>query len=172
MHSAGVVEPRSEQGVLIVGPSGSGKSTLALQLASAGWTYLSDDLLLLSLVDGVVQARGFRSFFAVSNGARLKHCFEPDVAMGLKRAPEASAGLLLFTSLNGLSKSEVRKLTQSETMMRLIRSCPWASYDSSITVANFEVLTALARQTVAFDLSAAPDLLQPGYAAELLSGLS
>ncbi|HET7286051.1 MAG TPA: hypothetical protein VFI71_01230, partial [Pyrinomonadaceae bacterium] len=59
MHSAGVVEPRSEKGVLIVGPSGSGKSTLALQLALAGWAYLSDDELLLSLTDGLVEARGF-----------------------------------------------------------------------------------------------------------------
>jgi hypothetical protein len=171
MHSAGVVEPRSDKGVLIVGPSGSGKSRLALELALAGWTYLSDDLLLLSLIDGVVQARGFRSFFAVSNGAPLKHCFEPDVTMGLKRASQAPAGLMLFTSLNGLSESEVRKLTQAETMTRLIRACPWASYDSSITVANLEVLSALARQTVAFDLSAGRDLLQPGYAAELLSDL-
>ncbi len=53
--------------MLIVGPSGSGKSTLALQLAMAGWPYLSDDELLLSLVDGEVEARGFRSFFAVSS---------------------------------------------------------------------------------------------------------
>jgi hypothetical protein len=167
-----VVEPRSEKGVLIVGPSGSGKSSLALELALAGWTYLSDDLLLLSLADGVVQARGFRSFFAVTNGTQLKHCFEPDVAMGLKRASQATAGLMVFTNLNNQSHSEVRKLTQAETMTRLIRACPWASYDSSITVANFEVLSALARQTVAFDLSAGRDLLQPGYAAKLLSELT
>jgi hypothetical protein len=168
MHSAGVVEPSSEKGVLIIGPSGSGKSTLALQLALAGWPYLSDDELLLRLVDGVVQARGFRSFFAVSNGARVKDCFEPDVAMGLKRASQASPGFILFTSVHDSSTSEVRKLTQAESMMRLIRACPWASYDRSISVANFEVLSALVRQTVAFELFSGRDLLQPGYAAELL----
>jgi len=172
MHSAGVIDPRGDKGVLIVGPSGSGKSTLALQLASAGWPYLSDDELLLSMVDGAVQARGFRSFFAVHNGDPVKDCFEPDLAMGLKRASQASPGLMLFTSLNGLSKSEVRKLTQAESMMRLIRACPWASYDCSISVANFEVLSALVRQTVAFELFAGSDLLQPAYAAELLTELS
>jgi hypothetical protein len=57
-------------------------------------------------------------------------------------------------------------------MMRLIRACPWASYDSSISVANFEVLTALVRQTVAFELFAGCDLLRPGYAAELLTQLN
>jgi hypothetical protein len=175
MHGAGVVEPRCGKGVLIVGPSGSGKSTLALQLAISGWAYLSDDELLLSLVDGVVQARGFRSFFAVRTyreAAPLKYCFEPDVAMGLKRASQASPGVMLFVTLNGLEESEVRKLTQAESMMRLIRACPWASYDSSISVANFEVLTALVRQTVAFELFAGRDLLRPGYAAELLTQLN
>lgn len=172
IHSAGVVEPRGEQGVLMVGRSGSGKSTLALQLALSGWAYLSDDELLLSLVDGVVEARGFRSFFAVNDGERVKRCFEPDVAMGLKRATHASPGMVLFLSLNGGLKSEARKLTQAETMTRFIRACPWASYDNSITVANFAVLSALARQTVAFDLFAGSDLLQADYAAELISELS
>lgn len=171
MHSAGLVEPRSEKGVLIVGPSGSGKSTLALQLALAGWPYLSDDELLLSLDDGVVEARGFRSFFAVTNGARVKNCFEPDVTLGLKRASQASPGLVLLVSLNGESRSEVRKLTQAESMMRLIRACPWATYDTSIANANLEVLSALARQAVAFELLAGRDLLQPGYAAKMLSEL-
>ena len=172
MHSAGVVEPESEQGVLIVGPSGSGKSTLALQLALSGWPYLSDDELLLSLVDGVVEARGFRSFFAVSQEhTALKHCFEPDVSLGLKRMSQASAGTVLFVSLGGGAKSEMRKLTQAESMMRMIRACPWATYDTSIASANLEVLSTLARQAVAFELFAGRDLLQPGYAAELLSGL-
>ena len=171
LHSAGVVEPRSEQGVLIVGPSGSGKSTLALQLALAGWPYLSDDELLLSLDGAQVEARGFRSFFALSKGARLKDCFEPEVAFGSKRASHASPGLVLFTRLNGESESKVRKLTPAETMMRLIRACPWATYDASIASANLEVLSALARQATAYELFAGCDLLQPGYAAEFLSGL-
>ena len=169
MHSAGVVEPESGKGVLIVGPSGSGKSTLALQLALSGWAYLSDDELLLSLVDGVVEARGFRRFFAVSQEhTALKHCFEPDVSLGLRRVSQAPAGVVLFVSVSDGAKSEVRKLTQPESMMRLIRACPWATYDTSIASANLEVLSTLARQAVTFELLAARDLLQPGYAAELM----
>ena len=169
MHSAGVVEPESAKGVLIVGPSGSGKSTLALQLALSGWGYLSDDELLLSLVEGVVEARGFRSFFAVSQAdAAIKHCFEPDVSLGLKRVSHAAARVVLFVSLSGAAKSEMHKLTQAESMMRLIRACPWATYDTSIASANLEVLSTLARQAIAFELFAGRDLLEPGYAAELL----
>jgi hypothetical protein len=172
MHSAGVVEPESGKGVAIIGPSGSGKSTLALQLALAGWAYLSDDELLLSLVDGVVEARGFRSFFAVSQEhTAVKHCFEPDASFGLTRASRASPGIVIFISLDGGTKSEIRELTPPESMMRLIRACPWATYDTSIASANLEVLSTLARQAVAFELFAGRDLLQPGYAAELLSEL-
>ena len=171
LHSAGVVDPESEKSVLIVGPSGSGKSTLALQLALSGWAYLSDDELLLGLTDGVVEARGFRRFFAVSMGEQLKHCFEPDATFGLKRVSQAPAGVVLFVSVNGEAKSELRKLTKAEGMMRLIRACPWATYDTSVARSNLEVLSTLARQAVAFELSAGRDLLQPGYAAELLSDL-
>jgi len=55
-------------------------------------------------------------------------------------------------------------------MMRLIRACPWATYDTAIASANLVVLSALARQATGFDLSAGRDLLVPGRGAELLTG--
>ena len=184
IHSAGVVQPESEKGVLIIGPSGSGKSTLALQLVLAGWPYLSDDELLLSVVDGEVEARGFRSFFAVSAGTvselgivtsapagGFKACFEPDAMFAMQRRLSAVPGLLLFTSLSGESETKLDKLTQSETMTRLIRACPWATYDTAIAGANLSLLSRLARQASAFDLLAGRDLLEPGYASRLLSEL-
>jgi hypothetical protein len=169
LHSAGVVDPHDGKGVLIVGPSRSGKSTLAVQLASAGWSYLSDDEVLLSLVDDAVEARGFRSFFAVSTGDLFKHCFEPDTVFVARRTSHVLPGLILFTRLNNQSESRLSKLTQTETMMRLIRACPWATYDSAVASANLEVLSALARQAIGFDLAAGRDLLVPRFASELLS---
>ena len=167
LHSAGVVEPQSGKAVLIIGPSGSGKSTLTLQLVQSAWSYLSDDELLLSLGEGAVEARGFRSFFAISEaGAQFKRCFEP---LGSKRVEQAYPGVLLFISLNRESRSQLSKLTQAETMMRLITACPWATYDRSVAGANLELLSALARQARGFDLSAGRDLLQPGFAPAFLS---
>ena len=173
IHSAGVVEPETEKGVLIVGPSGSGKSTLALQLVSSGWPYLSDDELLLNMTGATVEARGFRSFFAISkdkNGA-FKQCFEPEAVMRAKRRECALPGLLLFISLSGEEKSQIHRLTQAETMTRLIRACPWATYDTSIAGANLEVLSLLARQAKGFALAAGRDLLVPDHAASLLTTL-
>jgi hypothetical protein len=78
---------------------------------------------------------------------------------------------VLFTRVNGAVESEFRKLTQAEAMTRLIRACPWATYDSSISVANLAVLSALARQATAYELFAGRDLLNPDHAAELVVAL-
>ena len=172
LHSAGVVDPQTGKGVLIVGSSGSGKSTLVVQLATAGWSYLSDDEVLLSLVDGGVEARGFRSFFAMSTGKEgetFKHCFEPDTVFETPRTTEVLPGVVVFTRLNNASQSRLTKLTQTETMMRLIRACPWATYDTAVASANLEVLSALARQVIGFDLAAGRDLLVAGFASGFLS---
>ena len=183
LHAAGVVHPENEKGFLIVGPSGSGKSTLALQLAMDGWPYLSDDEVLLSLINRNVEALGFRSLFAVNadtvsaiglelSSETSKTCFEPSAVVLSSRRPQAMPRLLLFTQVSGEPKTRFKKLTQSEAMGRLIRACPWASYDTSIAGANLEVLSRLARQASAFDLHAGRDLLVPGCASELLSSIS
>ena len=185
LHSAGVVHLQTEKGVLIVGPSGSGKSTLALQLAIAGWPYLSDDELLLGIVDDRVEARGFRTFFAINSETataagidkirgidtpkNLKTCFEPEVVLGSSQRVSAVPGALFFISLSGGDDTEVSKLTQAGTMMRLIRACPWATYDTAVASANLNVLSKLARQTNAFELRAGRDLLEPDFASDLVS---
>jgi hypothetical protein len=171
LHSAAVAEPESGRGVLIIGPSGSGKSTLTYQLATSGWPYLSDDEVLLSVNDGAIAARGFRSFFAMKQAADVafKNVFEPAHVFSASRVPEAVPGWLLFTAISGKKQTQLRKLSQTETMTRLIRACPWATYDTAIAGANLELLSQLARQAMAFDLVAGTDLLEPGRAAELLS---
>lgn len=172
MHGAGVVVPGNESGLLIVGPSGSGKSTLTLQLARAGWGYLSDDELLLSLNGGQVEARGFRSFFAVAptdSPTSLKTCFEPASVFQSSRTARVVPRFLLFAAISGANETQLRKLTQAETMSRLIRACPWATYDTAVAGPNLALLSRLARQANAFNLLAGTDLLEPNRAAEIIS---
>ncbi len=171
LHSAAVAEPSSGRGVLIVGPSGSGKSTLTSQLASAGWSYLSDDEVLLGLDEGAIEARGFRSFFALKQaaGSGLKNVFEPADVFSATRVSQVLPGWILFTAISGREQTRLHPLSQPETMTRLIRACPWATYDRSIAGANLELLSRLARQAAAFDLVAGSDLLEPGRATELIT---
>ncbi len=172
LHSAAVVEPESGRGVLIIGPSGSGKSTLTYQLANAGWPYLSDDEVLLSIDDdGAIQARGFRSVFAMKAAADVafKNIFEPAHVFSSTRVSEVLPEWILFTAVSSEKQTQLRKLSQPETMTRLIRACPWATYDTAIAGSNLELLSQLARQATAFDFAAGTELLEPGRAAELLS---
>jgi len=171
LHSAGAVQPQTGAGVLIIGPSGSGKSTLTFQLASAGWSYLSDDEVLLSSQDGVVEARGFRSFFAMREtaGAGFRNVFEPAGVFASGLVTQVVPRWMLFTTVSGEKESRFVELSQAETMSRLIRACPWATYDTSVAGANLELLSRLARQVKAFAVAAGTDLLEPARAAELLS---
>lgn len=172
LHGAGVVLPESESGVLIIGPSGCGKSTLTLQLARAGWSYLSDDELLLSLHGEEVEARGFRSFFALApadSRSSSKTCFEPASVFQSARTDRIAPKFLLFTTISGTNETQLHKVTQAETMSRLIRACPWATYDTAIAGPNLALLSRLARQANGFDLMAGTDLLEPDRAAEIIS---
>ena len=172
LHSAAVVQPESVKGVLIVGPSGSGKSTLTYQLADAGWGYLSDDEVLLSIADGGdIEARGFRNFFAMKQTAdfAFKNVFDPTHVFSSTRVSEVLPRWLLFTAISGRQQTKIRKLSQPEAMMGLIRACPWATYDETCAIANLGLLLQLSCQVTAYDLAAGTDLLEPGRAAELLS---
>lgn len=173
LHSAGVVDPVQGVGALFIGPSGSGKSTLTMQLAAAGWKYLSDDQLLLSLDHGKVVARGFRSFFAVAETSartrgRSKASFEPATLFPSAYIEDIVPRALFFTSLANASETRVTGLSQIETMMRLLSACPWATYDKATAAENLQMLSQLARQTLAFDLAAGRDLLHPRRASSIL----
>lgn len=175
LHAAGVVAPDTDDGVLIVGASGSGKSTLTLNLATAGWGYLSDDELLLSAVGEEVETRGFRSFFAVApdvasvgSASTLKTCFEPAAVFDAPPVGRATPRFVLFTSVSREKETQLHKLGQAKTMSRLIRACPWATYDTAIAARNLKLLSQLARQATGFDLLAGTDLLEPGAASRII----
>lgn len=172
LHGAGVVAPETETGVLIIGPSGSGKSTLTTQLASAGWGYLSDDELLLSLNDEEIEARGFRSFFALADSkGSVKNCFEPAGVFVAPRVDKIAPRFLFFTRISGANETQLHELTQAETMSRLIRACPWATYDTAVAGPHLQLLSRLARQAKGFNFMAGTDLLEPEKASRLLSSV-
>lgn len=192
LHSAGVVEPLTGDGLLVVGPSGSGKSTLATQLASAGWRYLSDDALLLHGDSEQVEACALRREFAVTEQTvaagilegfedllqepvpfdPLKRRFKPHEVFPEGFAESCVPRALVFPVITNEPASGARRLTQSETMRGLLRMCPWACYDRPAAAAHLGLLARLARQAAGFELKAGRDLLgDADYAAEYMRGL-
>jgi hypothetical protein len=190
LHGGGVVEPESEAGVLILGPSGAGKSTLTLQLAAAGWRYLSDDTLLLYETESQAVVRGLRKVFAVTEptieaagGLNLeahakgpvpfdphKRRFDPAAVFEGGFAETCRPRLLLFPRVSGGERSLTRKLSRAETMTNLLRLCPWACYDRSSARGHLRALSRLAAQAAAYELDAGRELLAgPEVAARFVA---
>lgn len=181
IHSAGVVSPRSDLAVMIAGPSGSGKSTLTSLLASCGWSYLSDDILLLRETDQNIEAVPFRRFFALtattiaaaniqSSGVvrSAKERITPQDHFSSTQVQAAIPRAIFFTSVAHEQSSRVVPLTAKDSMTRLLRLCPWASYDKPTSVEHLRVLGRLANSTAAFELYAGADLLEKPSRADQL----
>lgn len=190
LHSGAVIDPESGQGVLIIGPSGSGKSTLTVQLATAGWSFLTDDVLLLSAEGGEVKAWPLRRCFAITSKtfaasnylqARAslaymqaqradKRKFVPHRVFNSEFKEQCIPRTLFFSELAGGNRSQVLRLSPGETMARLIRMNPWSCYDRTTAADHLAVLATLVKQSTAYSLLAGKDLLDPETAANLIAG--
>ena len=172
IHSAGVISPESKSTIMIAGASGSGKSTLTTQLANLGWSYLSDDILLLTEVGEELELRGLRRFFAltsdtlaavglpgINDEVTLKHRVIPQDHFSRAPLEQSKPGTIVFPTLTGLQTSHINNLTASETMSRLLRLCPWASYDTGTSLEHLRMLGRLANSSSGFELLAGPDIL-------------
>lgn len=193
LHGAGVVDPESGRSALIIGASGSGKSTLTLQLAVSGWLYLTDDTLLISEKNGTVEARGLRKKFAAAetslrsyNLPRLeeslgnfdalepwKRRFRPNVLFPDQLASKCVPTAIFFSRVKRDTediRSHIRRISQMDAMTRLVRTSPWATYDSSVSRDYLGVLALLSRQAKSYELQAGFDIYnQPEVTATLLT---
>jgi hypothetical protein len=188
LHAAGVVEPSTGTGMIIVGNSNSGKSSLTIRLAGAGWHYLSDDMLVLAEENGLIDAWALRRIFSVSSaslansnlsgldaalGATVnsdpsKRKLEPRIMFPDRFVESCRPRVLLFPTLTGEAESRVEKLSSGEAMTRLIRQCPWASYDAGTAREHLRVLGLLAKQSNSYTLDAGLDLLEDSKRAPQL----
>jgi hypothetical protein len=191
LHAAGVVEPETGTGLVVVGNSNSGKSSLTIRLASAGWRYLSDDMLVLSgEAGGACEAYALRRIFSVSasslanchlsgleaalgapaNSDPSKRKLEPAITFPGSFVESCRPRVLLFPTLTGEAASRLEKISPGESMARLIRQCPWASYDTGTAREHLRVLGMLAKQSASFSLAAGRDLIEnSSNAPELLA---
>ena len=184
IHSAGVIPPRSEKAIIFAGPSGSGKSTITSQLASLGWHYLSDDILLLTDHDNEITVEAFRRFFALTpdtmaavnlksmvdaGAGSLKERIAPQDHFETGPVQQAHPGTVMFPHRTNERQTRIIRITPSSAMPRLLRLCPWASYDKPTSGEHLRILARLVNSTSAFDFLAGTDMLHnPGLVADMI----
>ncbi len=192
LHSAAVVNPVDGQGALLIGDSGAGKSTLTVQLARAGWKYLSDDVVVLSTSATSVQAFWRRRFFSLTEKTieacdvsivpqastvltspqPSKQMFMPEDLFGHPPLASCFPNKLFFVSLSHQAESVVRNLTAGEALLMLIKRCAWATYEvPDVARAFIRTLESLVNQCRCYELSSGYDVLEkPDTAVRLIGG--
>lgn len=138
IHAAGVVHPDSGRAWLLAGDSHSGKSTTTANLVRAGWSYLSDDYVVLGLRDdGEVTVEGWPDDFHLDEGF---HAGESTGIRGtlresaLRPGSRVSSSLLhgvLFPRVSPGEPTLLSGVAPVVTLERLIRQSPWLMADSA-----------------------------------------
>jgi hypothetical protein len=175
LHAAGMVT-HPDRGILLVGGSGSGKSTLTIGLVQQGWSYLSDDALLLRQQPEGVEALAFRKPFSI----------DADVAAAYAELPLGEAGehpsgkrkrrvdiqsvyadqyrsrcrpsVLLFPRIVAAAQSTVCPLNRSQALRYLLVHSGPHLFDRHTMAPHLETLRDLVQQTVRYELRAGRDL--------------
>jgi len=182
-HSAAVIPPNDHRAIAIAGESGSGKTTLTMQLARCGWSFLSDDTLLIDNKHPELELYALRRFFALRSDtvaalqlSDLKHQASGDVKARVspndlferRQVEHAKPCALLFPSVTQKAVTEIRRISAADAMMSLLRLCPWAVSDRPSSTKHLSMLANLAKACDSFELFAGTDLLDdPNKVAEL-----
>lgn len=188
LHAAAAMPPSRAGGVLIAGASGSGKTTLAMRLTAAGWSNVADDLVLIREDAPAAEAFAFRRVFAATE-TTLEACptpgieeatrqpnelepskrrLDPEVLFPGRFAPSCTPRALVFPVITGEARTETRPMTAPDALTRLLKMCPWASYDTAVARPHLSALARLARQCASYELLAGTDLLYDPQAAPRL----
>jgi hypothetical protein len=135
IHAGAVSRPGASSVWLLLGDSHSGKSTTTANLVKAGWSYLSDDYVVLSRDQRGIGVEGWPEDFHIdegwsrgeSTGTRgvLSEASLPPAA---RRDDGILAGLI-FTRIDAERPTRIDSLSSSTALERLIRQTPWLMAD-------------------------------------------
>lgn len=159
LHSAALVAPFSEQGILLVGESGSGKTTLALALMLRGFLVYSDDVTLITPTTLALEPfpRAFRvdaSTRALVEQLGAPPTWDFDMPPGSdyffpphNAVARVAARIALFLDRDCQPDQTPRliPLAPAEAARLLLMNAPTLPYAGALTIATAARLTASAR---------------------------
>lgn len=149
IHGAAVAPPGNSAWVL-VGDSGSGKSTTCATLCRAGWSYLSDDQVILSPAERGVSVEGWvRPFHLDTGWERGERSGErgtrraADLFPGQGRVVAPLAGLLL-PRVAARQSTALSAADPAEALAELVRQSPWVLLDRGAAPLVLDLLSTAA----------------------------
>ena len=186
MHRLGYFELHAaacayqESGYLLLGPSGSGKTTAMLSLIASGWSYLSDDAMVVSAdPEGGISARALRRSFSLkpdhlgrspglaryateSVPTTNKRRLDPRQVWPGQYAAVANPRFIIDCNVVDEETTRIRPISRAESLARLVGSTPWLMFDRATAPAHLEIFRSLAATCCSFELNAGRDLLRNG----------
>ncbi|MBA2733426.1 MAG: hypothetical protein H0U54_11100 [Acidobacteria bacterium] len=188
-HGAAVA--RDGTAVILPGVSGSGKSTTTLNLLSAGYKFLADDMVLLRSRGSVVYAAGYESDLYLTEhslkllpewkrfkrggrlkkGTRWKHRI--DLAdFRPKRDKPSTVKYLLFPHVGKGLETRLEELTKPDALLECLRQTP-KEYPASILgpsvlQSQFEIYSSLVSSARCYKIHLGSD---QNHVRAILSGL-
>jgi len=175
LHAAGLAN-RDGAGMLLVGASGSGKSTLAIGLIREGWSYLSDDAVLLRHGSEGVEAFACRRSFYIdaarsadysdlslgeeapdSNGGRRRRV-GIDQAYPDQYVPRCVPRVVIFPQVKHQAQSTLKPSDSVRALGLLLGQSAPQLFDRSHMLQHLELLKKLLQQAETYELNAGTDL--------------
>ncbi|MFW5973079.1 MAG: hypothetical protein ACOCTG_03730 [Bacteroidota bacterium] len=185
---AGALRSPGGTGMLLVAESDSGKSTITLSLARQGWSYLSDDSIILEQVepDAQLQASPFRRDFGVDPEAAeyfpeisgrsvqqltdaSKWRLDPDTIYVGGRVESCVPGIIIFPQIVDQHTSELATVKPAEALMELMKQSSFLTFDAESTSDYLTLLRRLVSGCQCVRLLAGRDLkADPGRVLPVL----
>jgi hypothetical protein len=186
LHAAACV--REDSGYLLLGPSGAGKTTALLSLIDSGWSYLSDDAMVVSMEpQGKIVARPLRRSFSLKPDHLDRHpqlgVFAKETVSGTNKrrfdprqiwpeqySPSMLPRFIISCQITNEDTSRIVPISRAESLAKLVGSTPWLMFDQATASAHLEMFRSLAASCAGYELSAGRDLLRNrGRLAELIA---
>jgi hypothetical protein len=190
LHAAGVISPRGRLW-LISGSQRSGKTTLTTALGLAGWQPISDDSLLMTIVDGAPRIEALRKYFHLGDalldrwpalGAieRRHHYLDRTCVAALQffgasimaEQPYQRVDHLLLPRISGESSSRIEEISPGNALLTLGEQSVYLQVWRDHTLRQWHGLEKIVRGASSFRLQSGIDLLaDPLLASRLLGHL-
>ena len=184
LHASAVV--KEGMGCLIVGSSGSGKTTLAIGLVRQGWSYLSDDTVLVREAATGIEALALRRGFSYT--PRTESCFSElgasyadagftkngkrvanlDALFPGRLTAQCHPRMLLFPEIVEHRHSQLVPLDESDALCSLIRESIVTNKDRASMAQQLEVLMTLVQQARSYRFLAGNDVFEDQLAVSQL----